>query len=78
MKKVRKTEKLGFRLSKPLLMDMDICREAAALRQSLRLKLPDIMIYASAKAGGGVLVTRNTKDFKPEWDDVYCPYSKAA
>ena len=39
MKKVRKTEKLGFRLSKPLLMDMDICRELYGLSYSNQIQI---------------------------------------
>lgn len=54
--------------------DMDICREAALLRRRMRLKLPDIMIYATARVGKGVLVTRNTKDFGPTQKDIYIPY----
>ncbi len=52
----------------------DICKEAARLRQELKLKLPDIMIYATARTGGGVLVTRNTKDFNADWADIDVPY----
>lgn len=55
--------------------DIDICREAAVLRRKLRIKLPDAMIYATARAGGGILVTRNTKDFDGGQPDVYVPYS---
>lgn len=54
--------------------DMDICREAALLRQKMRVKLPDIIVYATARAGGGVLITRNTKDFDSTLPDVMVPY----
>lgn len=54
--------------------DMDICREAALLRQKMRVKLPDIMVYATARAGGGVLITRNTKDFDEAAPDIHVPY----
>lgn len=53
--------------------NMDICREAAVLRQKTRLKLPDAMIYATARVGGGVLVTRDT-DFDFFQPDVHVPY----
>ncbi|MCB1556192.1 MAG: PIN domain-containing protein [Alphaproteobacteria bacterium] len=53
--------------------DRPICREGAALRRDTRLKLPDAMIYATARVGGGILVTRNTKDFDPAAPDVYVP-----
>lgn len=52
--------------------DRDICREAAYLRRTARLKLPDAMIYATARAGGGTLITRD-KDFDKSWPDVYVP-----
>ncbi len=55
--------------------DMDICREAAILRGRLKIKLPDTLIYATARVGGGVLVTRNTKDFDAKQPDIYVPYS---
>ena len=54
--------------------DIDICREAAALRRERRIKLPDTLIYATARVGGGVLVTRNTKDFDENQPDIYVPY----
>ncbi|MCB9983027.1 MAG: PIN domain-containing protein [Rhodospirillales bacterium] len=54
--------------------DMAICREAARLRQKSRVKLPDLMIYATARVGKGVLVTRNIKDFNGDEADVYVPY----
>ena len=53
--------------------DMKICREATALRRKMRLKLPDALIYATARAGGGVLITRNTKDFDPQAKDIEIP-----
>jgi len=52
--------------------DREICHEAAALRRAVRLKLPDAMIYATARAGGGVLITRD-KDFDEKGGDVYVP-----
>lgn len=53
--------------------DMDTCREAVTLRRKTRLKLPDAMVYGAARAGGGILVTRD-RDFDPRWPDVYVPY----
>lgn len=54
--------------------DMGICREAAVLRRKTRLKLPDAMIYATARAGGGILVTRDG-DFDGGQSDIYVPYA---
>jgi len=33
-------------------MDEDVCREAIQLRQQYRLKLPDALIWASARVYG--------------------------
>ncbi len=59
------------------------CRELAqvvanlaiALRQQHRLKLPDAIVYATARDVGCNLVTRNTKDFPSTWPDIRLPYS---
>ena len=48
--------------------------ESLALRRSHRLKLPDALIWASARVNGWQLVTRNTKDFPAEWAGVRVPY----
>ena len=48
--------------------------ESWALRRTHRLKLPDAMIWASARVNGWQLVTRNTKDFSPEWAGIRLPY----
>ena len=53
--------------------DLDICHEAADLRRQYRMKLPDATIYATARIHGGTLISRNIKDFNPEWEDVYSP-----
>ena len=44
------------------------------IRRQKRLKLPDAMIYATAKNLKVPLITRNTKDFGPENPDVHVPY----
>lgn len=51
-----------------------ICAEAAELRRKTRLKLPDAMIYATARVGGGVLITRD-KDFGVQESDILIPQS---
>jgi predicted nucleic acid-binding protein len=57
-------------------MDEDICREAIELRRKNRIKLPDALIWASAKAYGADLVTRNTKDFEQHTPGVRIPYQR--
>ena len=51
-----------------------IADKTITLRQELRLKVPDALIYATARQQGCMLVSRNTKDFKKEWPDVRVPY----
>ena len=47
---------------------------AATIRRERRLKLPDAIILATARSHGLRLVTRNTKDFRPEDGDILVPY----
>lgn len=51
-----------------------IAIEAARLRRARRLKLPDAVIWATARVEGRVLVTRNTKDFPAHDPGVREPY----
>ncbi|TVP77599.1 MAG: type II toxin-antitoxin system VapC family toxin [Puniceicoccaceae bacterium] len=51
-----------------------IARETIALRQAHRLKVPDAIVYATARTQACLLVTRNTKDLKTEWADIRVPY----
>lgn len=55
-------------------LDAAIAEEAASLRRSFRVKLPDAVIWASARVGGRLLVTRNTKDFPAADPGVRHPY----
>ena len=50
-----------------------ITRKTVAVRKSNRVKLPDAVILATAQVEGRVLVTRNTRDFKPG-SNVRVPY----
>lgn len=52
--------------------DTAICAEAARLRRETRLKLIDALIYATARIGGGTLITLD-KDFDSAWPDIYIP-----
>jgi predicted nucleic acid-binding protein len=49
-----------------------ICHEAADLRRKMRLKLPDALIYATARVGGGTLITHD-KNFDAQARDIYVP-----
>ena len=52
-----------------------IAREAVALRRSHGIRLPDAIIWATARETSARLVTRNTKDFPATERDIYVPYS---
>ena len=52
-----------------------IARRAVELRQTLRLKLPDAIVLASAEVEGCILVTRNARDFPVGDPRVRFPYS---
>jgi predicted nucleic acid-binding protein len=56
-------------------VDQDVAEEAAQLRRSHRMKLPDAIIWASARVQGRLLVTRNTKDFPSDDPGVRVPYT---
>ncbi len=55
-------------------LDAITAENAVQLRRQYRMKLPDAIIWGTAKAHHAVLVTRNTKDFNPEWEDIDIPY----
>ena len=50
---------------------------AVALRRERGrgLKLPDAIIWATARVHGAILSTRNTKDFPPDEPNVRIPYT---
>ena len=51
-----------------------IANEAALVRRSQRIKLPDAIVLATAYVEGRVLLTRNTKDFGNVGSSVRFPY----
>ena len=56
-------------------LNAEIAAEAAFLRRERgRLKLPDAVIWATARVSGGDLITRNTRDFPAQDDGVVIPY----
>ena len=56
-------------------LDLAVAETAVQLRREHRLRLPDAIIWATARVNDAVLVTRNTKDFKPDWDGIRLPYT---
>lgn len=55
-------------------LDTHIAELAAQIRNDKGFKLPDAIIYSTAKALGLILVTRNTKDFKKSDVNIRIPY----
>lgn len=55
-------------------IDVAVSEVAVELRRKYRMRLPDAIIWATAKTTNSVLVTRNTKDFDPEWEGIHLPY----
>ena len=55
-------------------LDERVARDAIALRQERRLKLPDAIIWASARRNRALLVTRNAKDFPADEPGIRIPY----
>ncbi|MGE0862820.1 MAG: type II toxin-antitoxin system VapC family toxin [Vicinamibacterales bacterium] len=51
-----------------------IAREATEIRQTSRIRLPDALIWASARHESALLVTRNTKDFPKDEPGIRIPY----
>ena len=56
-------------------LDEKIAAAAADIRHLTRMKLLDAVILATARVNGAVLVTRNTKDFRPNMPGVHIPYT---
>ena len=50
-----------------------IAREAAEIRRTTRIRLPDAVIWASARHESALLVTRNTKDFPQDEPGIRIP-----
>ena len=58
---------------KILPLDLAVAETAGQLRRAHRL--PDAIIWATARVNEAVSVTRNIKDFNPDWDGIRLPYS---
>jgi predicted nucleic acid-binding protein len=61
----------GFRL---ILVDEPIAALAVDLRRRYRLKLPDAIVWASARQNDRVLVTRDQRDFPADEVGIRTPY----
>ena len=55
-------------------IDLAVAEAAVRLRRAHRVRVPDAIIWATAQTHGAVLVSRNTRDFKPHWEGIRAPY----
>jgi len=55
-------------------IDVRVAEIAVKIHRESRMRLPDALIWASAKCENALLVSRNTKDFPEESPDVRVPY----
>jgi len=55
-------------------LDEAVSRRAIALRKQYRLKIPDAIIFASAKLRDSLLVTRDVADFPVKDPGIRMPY----
>ncbi len=63
----------GFKIAE---LTPAVSEEAVRIRRTkTKIKLPDAIIYATARSEGCSLLTRNTKDFDPAAPDVVAPYT---
>ena len=56
-------------------LDHAVAERAVALRRQHRVKLPDAIVWASARVHAMLLVTRDTRDFRKDDPGVRVPYS---
>jgi predicted nucleic acid-binding protein len=56
-------------------LDSSTAETAIQLRRSHKMRLPDAIIWATARVNGAVLVSRNIRDFHPDWEGIRLPYT---
>ena len=52
-----------------------VARGAVEIRRARRIRLPDAIVWASARVESALLVTRNTKDFPKDDPGLRVPYA---
>ena len=55
-------------------IDAVVAERAIEIRQTHRLRLPDLLIWSSAQVHGLILVSRNTRDLPPDEPGIHVPY----
>lgn len=58
-------------------LSAEIATEAVKVRRQFRVRLPDAIVWATARVNACLLVTRNAKDFPAKDPGVRIPYSAA-
>lgn len=53
----------------------EIAAQAVTLRRKFRIRLPDAVVWATARMEGCLLVSRNTKDFPASEPGIRHPYT---
>lgn len=56
-------------------LSVEIATEAVQLRKQFEVRLPDAIVWATARANSCLLVTRNSRDFPATEPGVRIPYS---
>ena len=56
-------------------LDEPVAETAVQLRRSHRIRLPDAIVWATARSQGRLFVTRNIKDFPSDDPGVRAPYT---
>ena len=57
-------------------LSLEVAERAVTIRRQHRIKLPDAVIWATARAQGALLVTRNSRDFPAEDPGIRVPYRR--
>ena len=55
-------------------LDLAVAETAVRLWRAHHMRLPDAIIWATAQTNNAVLVSRNDKDFNPDWDGIRVPF----
>jgi hypothetical protein len=56
-------------------LSVEIASEAVEIRKKFRIRLPDAIVWATARTSGCLLLTRNARDFSTKEPGVRIPYS---
>ena len=55
-------------------LSLEVASEAVKIRKKFRIRLPDAIVWATARSQGCLLVTRNTKAFPASEPGIRIPY----